>query len=45
MKAPDIAFKPKGLYIGGQWVAPVKEKTFETINPSNGDHLADVPLS
>ena len=45
MKAPDIAFKPKGLYIGGQWVAPVKEKTFETINPSNGDHLADVPLA
>lgn len=42
---PDLGFSPKGLYIGGQWQESASGKTFESINPSNGDHLGDVPLA
>jgi betaine-aldehyde dehydrogenase len=42
-KAPDLGFTPKGLYIGGQWQESASGKTFESINPSNGDRLGDVP--
>ncbi len=41
--APRLDFTPKGLYIGGAWVAPHLGKTFATINPSTGEKLADIP--
>lgn len=44
-QTPDLNFTPKGLYIGGQWQESASGKTFESINPSNGDHLGDVPLA
>jgi betaine-aldehyde dehydrogenase len=43
LKAPDLNFKPKGLYIGGKWEAPAEGKTFDNINPSNGQSLGAVP--
>jgi betaine-aldehyde dehydrogenase len=43
--APPLDFVPKGLYIGGAWVAGAGDRTFETINPSTGERLADVPLA
>lgn len=43
LKAPDLNFKPKGLYIGGKWEAPVEGKAFDNINPSNGQSLGAVP--
>jgi len=30
------------LFIGGEWQAPLSKKYFETTNPANKDHLADV---
>jgi len=33
---------PKKLLIGGQWVEAASGKTFETVDPSNGDVLARV---
>jgi len=44
-RAPDLRFAPKGLYIGGAWVSPVGDQTFEAINPSTGEKLADVPAA
>ena len=43
MTAPDLKFSPKGLYIGGEWQESASGKTFESINPSNKEKLADVP--
>ncbi len=45
MTAPSLDFAPKGLYIGGGWVAPQLGKTFATINPSTGEKLAEIPDS
>ncbi len=45
MNAPHLNFTPKGLYIGGQWSAPAADKTFESINPSTRDKLADLPFA
>jgi betaine-aldehyde dehydrogenase len=45
MHAPDLHFAPKGLYIGGAWVSPAGDRTFETINPSTGQKLAEVPAA
>ena len=45
MKAPDLNFSPKGLYIGGQWQEAADGGTFKTINPSNGKSLGAVPLA
>ncbi|MFQ5546507.1 MAG: aldehyde dehydrogenase family protein, partial [Acidiferrobacterales bacterium] len=45
MNAPEMNFRPKGLYIGGEWVASAGNKTFETINPSNAQSLGEVPYS
>jgi len=42
---PELNFKPKGLFIGGDWVNPGSGKTITTINPSNGDVLGEVPLA
>ena len=43
MKAPDLNFSPKGLYIGGKWQESSDGGTFETINPSNLEKLGEVP--
>ena len=43
MQSPKLNFNPRGLYIGGRWVASAEDKSFASINPSNMDKLADVP--
>ena len=45
MKTSNLDFTPKGLYIGGDWQESASGKTFESINPSTGDHLGDVPMA
>lgn len=45
MNAPEMNFRPKGLYIGGEWVSSTGNKTFETINPSNSQSLGKVPYA
>jgi betaine-aldehyde dehydrogenase len=45
MTAPPLNFTPKGLYIDGQWQASADGQTFETINPSTGERLGEVPLA
>lgn len=45
MTAPRLDFAPKGLYIGGQWVAAAGDERFATINPSTGEKLGEVPLA
>ena len=45
VKTPDLGFTPKGLFIGGDWVAARSGKSITTINPSNGDVLGEVPLA
>ena len=44
-KTPDLGFKPKGLFIGGEWVEAQSGERITTINPSNGDVLGEVPLA
>lgn len=43
MQSPALKFAPRGLYIGGRWVAPAGDGTFVSINPSNMDKIAEVP--
>ena len=43
--APDLAFEPRGLFIGGEWVHSHSERTITSINPSNGEVLGSVPLA
>lgn len=43
--SPKLNVDPKGLYIGGAWVEAQSGKTLETINPSNREHLGEVPLA
>jgi betaine-aldehyde dehydrogenase len=45
LKAPDLGFKPKGLYIGGRWEAPAEGKSFENINPSTKQSLGSIPAA
>jgi betaine-aldehyde dehydrogenase len=45
MQTPALNFTPRGLYIGGEWVAPAEDKSFASINPSNMDKLGDVPAA
>jgi betaine-aldehyde dehydrogenase len=45
MSAPPLHFVPKGLYIGGEWTPGSGDQTFETINPSTGEKLGEVPLA
>ena len=45
MQSPALNFSPRGLYIGGRWVAPAEDKSFVSINPSNMQTLADVPCA
>jgi betaine-aldehyde dehydrogenase len=43
MQSPALNFTPRGLYIGGQWVAPDGDASFVSINPSNMEKIATVP--
>jgi betaine-aldehyde dehydrogenase len=43
MQSPALNFTPRGLYIGGRWVAPAGDASFVSINPSNMEKLAAVP--
>jgi len=45
MNAPPLNVVLRGLYIGGEWVPGAGDHTFETINPSTGEKLGDVPLA
>lgn len=45
MRAPDLNFMPRGLFIGGKWVAPAENKSFVSINPSNMEKIVDVPFA
>ena len=45
MKAPDLAFEPRGLFIGGEWVTAHSGHTITSINPANGELLGAVPLA
>ena len=36
-------FKVKGTFVNGQWFN--SKNTYEVFNPSNGEKLADVPIS
>jgi len=45
MQTPALNFTPRGLYIGGDWVAPAEHKSFVSINPSNMDKLGDIPAA
>jgi betaine-aldehyde dehydrogenase len=45
MQSPRLDFSPRGLYIGGQWVAPKDDQSFVSINPSNMEKLADIPAA
>jgi betaine-aldehyde dehydrogenase len=45
MDAPALKFRPKGLYIGGEWVAPAEGKSFATINPANMGKIGEVPFA
>lgn len=44
-RTPDLGFRPKGLFIGGNWVEASSKETLTSINPSNGDVLGEVPLA
>ncbi|HCU12709.1 MAG TPA: betaine-aldehyde dehydrogenase, partial [Gemmatimonadetes bacterium] len=40
--APFLRSSPKKLFIGGRWVEAASGKTFATLDPSNGEVLAQV---
>ena len=42
MNSIEISYKPKGLYIGGKWLAAAG-KSLITVNPANGEKLGEVP--
>ena len=43
MSSAGISYTPKGLYIGGEWTPGAAGKSLVSINPSNGERLAEVP--
>jgi betaine-aldehyde dehydrogenase len=45
VKTPDLDFKPKGLFIGGNWVDASSGRVITTTNPSNGEVLGEVPVA
>ncbi len=45
MIGPDLNFTPKGLFIGGEWQDAVDGGCVESINPSTGEKLGEVPLA
>ncbi len=43
--APSLGFTPRGLYVGGRWEESASGERFETINPSTGERLGEVPAA
>ena len=43
MSAAQMSFRPRGLYIGGEWCASRAGRTMRTINPATGEVLGEVP--
>ena len=43
MKSPQLNYRPKGFYIGGEWIAPELGGSFDTFNPSNMEKIGEVP--
>ncbi len=47
LQEKTLAFlaKPQQLFIGGDWVNPKEGKYFPSVNPANGETLAETPLA
>ena len=45
MIGPELNFTPRGLYIGGEWQEAAEGGRLESINPSTGEHLGEVPAA
>ena len=45
IKTPNLNFSPKGLFIGGEWSDAADGRRFETVNPSTGEKLAELPFA
>jgi len=45
LPTPQIDLSVPGFAIGGEYVDAQEGGRFATVNPSNGEHLADVPLA
>ncbi len=45
VSSPDLGYKPKGLFIGGEWTEATSGKVITSTNPSNGETLGEVPLA
>ena len=43
MSAAQMSYRPRGLYIGGEWCASRAGRTMRTINPATGEVLGEVP--
>ena len=45
MIGPDLKFTARGLYIGGEWHDAVDGGRLQSINPSTGEALGEVPMA
>jgi betaine-aldehyde dehydrogenase len=45
MIGPELTFTPRGLYIGGEWQEAAERGRLQSINPSTGEHIGEVPLA
>lgn len=45
MIGPALDFAPRGLYIGGEWQEAADGGRLESINPSTGERLGEVPVA
>ena len=45
MIGPELQFVPRGLYIGGEWQEATEGGRLESINPSTGERLGEVPFA
>ena len=45
MIGPELDFTPRGLYIGGEWQEAAEGGRLESINPSTGERIGEVPAA
>ena len=45
MTGPELNFTPRGLYVGGEWQEAAEGGRLESINPSTGECLGEVPVA
>ena len=43
MSAAQMSYRPRGLYIGGEWCGSQTGRTMRTINPATGEVHGEVP--